>query len=290
MAWVFGAAALHTPGAHELRTAVQRSAILQRLNDALPPSGPILNVLNRIDPTPEVQGPEARVAQPDAAIARDPEVRAAGASVVRVLGTACGLGVEGSGWVAEPGMVVTNAHVVAGQDDTTVTTQSGTELDATAVHYEPRNDVAILAVSGLDAAPLPLAPTQQKGTEGAVLGYPENGPFTIAPARLGETGEVVSQDSYGRGPVTRLMTPFRADVRSGNSGGPLVDADGEVLTTVFAAAVGGKPDSGLGVPNGIVEAALAARLAGRWTRAPASPERQRAIARPEHAWDAAGLR
>jgi S1-C subfamily serine protease len=256
LAWVFGAAALHTPGARELRTAVQRSAILTRLNDALPPSGPILNVLNRIDPTPEVEGPEARVAHPNAAIARDPEVRAAGASVVRVLGTACGLGVEGSGWVAEPGIVVTNAHVVAGQDDTTVTTQSGTELDATAIRYEPRDDVAVLAVDGLDAAPLPLAPAPQKGTEGAVLGYPENGPFTLTPARLGETGQVSSQDSYGRGPVTRLMTPFRADVRSGNSGGPLVGGDGEVLTTVFAAAVGGKPESGLGVPNEIVEAAL----------------------------------
>ena len=256
LAWVFGAAALHTPGARDLRTAVQQSTILKRLNEALPPSGPILNVLNRIDPTPDVQGPEARVAQPNAAIARDPEVLAAGESVVRVLGTACGLGVEGSGWVAEPGIVVTNAHVVAGQDDTTVTTKAGTELDATAIQYEPRNDVAILAVDGLEAPPLSVAPLAQKGTEGAVLGYPENGPFTITPARLGETGEVVSQDSYGHGPVTRLMTPFRADVRSGNSGGPLVDGDGDVLATVFAAAVGGKPHSGLGVPNQVVESAL----------------------------------
>jgi S1-C subfamily serine protease len=256
LAWVFGAVALHTPGARELRTAVQESTILRELNEVLPPSGPILNVLNRIDPTPDVEGPEAKVAAPDAAIARDPEVRAAGASVVRILGTACGLGVGGSGWVAGPGVVVTNAHVVAGQDDTTVTTQSGAELDATAVHYEPRNDVAVLDVDGLDAAPLPLATSAPKGTESAVLGYPENGPFTIVPARLGETGEVLSQDSYGRGPVRRLMTPFRADVRSGNSGGPLVDGEGNVLATVFAAAVGGKPDSGLGVPNEVVRQAL----------------------------------
>ena len=89
-----------------------------------------------------------------------------------------------------PGLVVTNAHVVAGEDDTTVTTRAATELDATAVHYEPAQRPRDAAVSGLDAAPLPLAPTQQKGTAGAVLGYPENGPFTITPARLGETGEV----------------------------------------------------------------------------------------------------
>ena len=256
LAWVFGAVALHTPGARDLRPAVQRSQILNALNDALPPSGPILNVLNRIDPTPRVDGPEARVPPPDEGVARDPDVRAAGASVVRVLGTACGLGVAGSGWVGEAGVVVTNAHVVAGQDDTTVTTQDGTELDATVIHYEPRNDLALLSVDGLSAPPLPIAQVTQKGAEGAVLGYPENGPFTILPARLGETGEVISQDSYGNGPITRLMTPFRADVRDGNSGGPVVGADGEVLATVFAATVGGKADSALGVPNQVVEQAL----------------------------------
>jgi S1-C subfamily serine protease len=255
LAWVFGAVALHTPGARDLRSAVQESAILRRLNDLLPPSGPVLNVLNRIDPTPQVRGPEARVAAPDAKIARDPEVRAAGDAVVRVLGTACGLGVAGSGWVAEPGLVVTNAHVVAGQDDTTVTTLGGTELDATTVHYEPRNDVAVLAVDGLDAPALPFGEPRSR-TEAAVLGYPENGPLTISPARLGRTGTALSQDSYGRGPVERLMTPFRAAVRSGNSGGPVVDGDGRVLTTVFAAAVGSRKQSGLGVPNEIAQRAL----------------------------------
>jgi hypothetical protein len=148
LAWVFGAVALHTPGARDLRSAVQESAILRGLNELLPPSGPVLNVLNRIDPTPEVRGPEAKVAAPDAKIARDPEVRAAADGVVRVLGTACGLGVAGSGWVAGPGVVVTDAHVVAGQDDTTVITLDGAELDATAVHYEPRNDVAVLGSTG----------------------------------------------------------------------------------------------------------------------------------------------
>jgi hypothetical protein len=255
LAWVVGAVALHTPGARDLRSAVQESAILRGLNELLPPSGPVLNVLNRIDPTPEVRGPEAKVAAPDAKIARDPEVRAAADGVVRVLGTACGLGVAGSGWVAGPGVVVTNAHVVAGQDDTTVTTLDGAELDATAVHYEPRNDVAVLAVDGLEAPALPFG-EPRSGTEAAALGYPENGPLTISPARLGSTGTALSEDSYGRGPVERLMTPFRAEVRSGNSGGPVVDSDGGVLTMVFAAAVGTRRQSGLGVPNEIVQQAL----------------------------------
>ena len=145
---------------------------------------------------------------------------------MRVHGTACGLGVAGSGWVAAPEMVVTNAHVVAGQDDTTVALEGGDELEATAVHYDPRNDLAILAVPGLERPPLDLAESRRKGAEAAVIGYPENGPLTFTAARLGRTGLVTSQDSYGRGPVQRRMTPFRADVRSGNSGGPVVDLDG----------------------------------------------------------------
>jgi Trypsin-like peptidase domain len=255
LAWVFGAVALHTPGARELRTSIQESVILRELNGVLPPSGPILRVLNRIDPTPQVRGPEARVPPPETGIAADPDVRAAGRSVVRVLGTACGLGVAGSGWVAAPGLVVTNAHVVAGEDDTVVATRGGTELDATPVRFEPGNDLAVLRVGGLDARPVELG-QPRRGTAAAILGYPENGPFTASPARIGTTSNVVSEDAYGRGPVTRSMTSFRGKVRSGNSGGPAVDADGTVMTTVFAARVGEKPPGGLGVPNGVVEAAL----------------------------------
>jgi S1-C subfamily serine protease len=256
LAWVFGAVALHTPGARELRPAVQRSVILRQLNELLPPSGPILQVLNRIDPTPRIRGPEPRVPPPESGIASDPDVERAGRSVVRVVGTACGLGVAGTGWVAGPGIVVTNAHVVAGQDDTAIQTHDGEELDATPVHYQPRNDLAVLRVSGLGASPLPFAASRSRGTPAAVLGYPENGPFAISPARLGETTSVISEDAYGRGPVTRRMTSFRGRVRRGNSGGPAVDATGGVVTTVFAAAVDSRPPGGLGVPNDVVEGAL----------------------------------
>ncbi len=215
LAWAFGAAALNSPGPGErdLRHALQGSRILTALNSLLPPSGPLLNVLRHIDPTPAIRGPNANVGAPEPAIADDPDVQRAGDSVVKVLGTACGLGIEGSGWVAGPGLVVTNAHVVAGEDDTTVTMRSGGTLDASAVHYEPRNDLAILRVAGLGLPALPLAPQARPGTAAAVLGYPENGPLTISPARVGSTGEVISQDSYGRGPVRRKMTPFRGQVR-----------------------------------------------------------------------------
>jgi S1-C subfamily serine protease len=256
LAWLFGAVALNAPGAKGLRQAVQQSAILRALNDAFPPSSGLINALNRIDPRVSIPGPSPDVAAPDSKIARDPEVRAASGSVVRVLGTACGLGVEGSGWVAAPGLVVTNAHVVAGETDTTVTPAgSDSSLDATAVHFDPTNDLALLRVGGMDDAPLSFAPAVRSGTTGAVLGYPENGPLTVTPARVGATGPVITQDSYGRGPVTRQLTALRGEVRSGNSGGPLVDGDGRVMGTVFAATTEGKP-GGYAVPNGVVAGAL----------------------------------
>jgi S1-C subfamily serine protease len=254
LVWVFGAVALHAPGTAQLRADVQRSLILRSLNEVLPPSGPILHALNRVDPAPAIVGPATPVAAPDAAIASDPEAIAAGASVVRVLGTACGLGIEGSGWVAAPGLVVTNAHVVAGEDDTTVTTQDGASLEATPVRYDPANDLAVLRVAA-DLPVLPIAPSPQPGTAAAVLGYPENGPFAMAPARLGETRETIGEDSYGRGPVSRSIVSLRGNVRSGNSGGPLVDGRGRVLGTVFAATTSGVR-GGFAIPNGVVEAAL----------------------------------
>jgi S1-C subfamily serine protease len=263
LAWGFGAVALHTSGqqARELRETVQESTILAALNDVLPPSGPLLHVLRRVDPTPPVRGPSAHVPAPAGGSVDGPDVERAAQSAVRVLGTACGLGVAGSGWVAGPGLVVTNAHVVAGEDDTTVTPDGGSALDAEVIHYDTRNDLAILRVDGLGLDPLALAPDTPKGAEAAVIGYPENGPLAIVPARLGRTGQVTSQDSYGRGPVTRTMTPFRAQVRHGNSGGPVVDDEGDVLTTVFASSQGSKQPEGLGVPNPIVADALRGRLA-----------------------------
>ena len=256
LAWLFGAVALNAPGAKGLRKAVQRSAILRALNDAFPPSNSLINALHRIDPRVAIQGPSPNVGAPDSKVAQDPEVRAAGRSVVRVLGTACGLGVEGSGWIAGPDLVVTNAHVVAGESDTTVTPFGSTSaLDADAVHYDPSNDLAVLRVSGVGGTPLSLAPEVRSGTAGAVLGYPENGPFTITPARAGATGPVQTEDSYGRGPITRELTALRGDVRSGNSGGPLVDTDGRVLGTIFASTTQGKP-GGYAVPNDVVASAL----------------------------------
>ena len=255
LVWIIGAVALQTPGAREYREDIQRSAILRKLNEALPPSGPLLNALARVDPFPRITGPEADVPPPNRRILRDGDVQDARNSVVRVLGTACGLSVQGSGWVAAPGVVVTNAHVVAGEDDTTVKLNGGDELDAQATVFDPHNDVAVLRVSGLGAPPLALRLEPPSGEQVAILGYPKNGPFRAEPGRLGETRTVISQDAYGNGPVQRRITSLRGRIRSGNSGGPAVDATGGVVATLFAATTSGKA-GGFGVPSGIVRAAL----------------------------------
>lgn len=250
MAWVVGAVALQTPGAREFRRDIQRSAVLTRLNEILP-SRELLNALARFDPFPRIDGPQADVAPPRAAIARDPQVRAARSGVVRVLGTACGLGVQGTGWIAGEGTVVTNAHVVAGQQDTEVD-----GVPARAVHFDPRNDLAILRVDGLAGTPLPLADSPRAGTAAAILGFPGNGPYDVRPGRIGETRTILTQDAYGRGPLERSITSLRGNVRSGNSGGPMVDGRGRVVTTIFAATRSGRR-GGFGVPNRIVARALA---------------------------------
>jgi hypothetical protein len=258
LVWVAGAVALQTPGARELRKPIQRSAILSALNARLPPSGPLLQALARFDPFPKIRGPQPRVGPPNSAIARDPQVRAAGRSVVKVLGTACGLGVEGSGWVAGPGTVVTNAHVIAGQDDTTVELMGrAPRLSAQAVRFDPRNDVAVLRVPGLaGASALGLNESAPTGTSAAVLGFPRDGPYDVRPARLGGTATVITDDAYGRGPISRRITAIRGFVRPGNSGGPVVDGGGRVVATVFAATVAGAVRSGYAVPDSIVRAAL----------------------------------
>ncbi len=255
LAWVLGAVALQAPGARALRRDIQRSVILARLN-ALLPSRDLLNALARFDPFPRINGPAIAVGPPDARIARDPQVAAAADSVVKILGTACGLGLEGSGWVAAPGLVVTNAHVVAGEDDTSVHVGGARAgLAATPVRFDAKNDIAVLRVPRLGAAALPLAGAASPRTSAAILGFPLDGPYRVRAARVGGTGEVLTQDAYGQGAVRRRITELRGLVQSGNSGGPVVDGRGRVVATVFAATTSGRR-GGYGVPNDTVRRAL----------------------------------
>jgi S1-C subfamily serine protease len=254
VAWILGVLALASGG--DARREVQRSAILRQINAVLPPTSGLIDALQRLDPFPRIDGPQARVPAPTEGVARARGVRAARPSVVRILGTACGLGVEGSGWVAAPGVVVTNAHVVAGQRDTRVLPEGRQPgLDAQAILFDPHNDIAVLRADGLDEPALKLARNPPAGTAAAILGFPRNGPYDVRAGRLGQTREVITEDAYGRGPVRRTIASLRGAVRSGNSGGPMVDAAGDVVGTVFAATTSG-PRGGFAIPNSVVRSEL----------------------------------
>ena len=256
--WILAAVAAQAPSGGGLRADIQHSAILRELNVLLPPTGPILNALARLDPLPSIAGPSPDVSAPTPRIAHEPRVAAASHSVVRVIGSACGLAIEGSGWVAAADVVVTNAHVVAGEQDTTVEPGGDAPgLPAQAIAFDARDDIAVLRVPRLGLPSLSVVSDPPSGTAGAILGYPGNGPYRVQPGRVGRTQTVLTDDAYGRGPVSRLLTPLRGVVRPGNSGGPLVDAAGRVLTTVFAGTLSGGPRGGYGVANAIVESVLA---------------------------------
>ncbi|MEO5576475.1 MAG: MarP family serine protease [Gaiellaceae bacterium] len=253
--WVAGAVALHTPGQRQLREEVQRSRILGEINERVPPSR-LLDAIARVDPFLAIPGPEPRVAPPNPALLASPGVQAARDSVFRVTGSACGLGVSGSSWAATPNLVVTNAHVVAGMKDPRVDRNDGEYRDAIVVAFDPRDDIAVLRVAGLGAKPLEsVAPVA--GQSVAILGFPESGPFSAAAGRIGQTSVVVTEDAYNRGPVRRLITTLRGEVRHGNSGGPAVDIRGRVHTTIFASRVGVE-GQGYGVPTELVREELAA--------------------------------
>jgi len=254
IAWIVGAIAAQSSNSPTLQRDIQRSAILQGLNDLLPPSGPILHALARIDPLPSVRGPQANVGPPQPGIVTTRGVDGAARSVVKVLGTACGLGIEGSGWVAGAGLVVTNAHVVAGETDTTVQLEgSPPGLDANVIDFDAHDDIAILRVPELRRPSLKLVANPKAGTPAAILGYPLDGGFDREPGRIGQTETVSTEDAYGNGPVLRSITSLRGKVRPGNSGGPMVDHSGRVVATVFAAITGTPSgEGGFAVPNKLV--------------------------------------
>ncbi len=252
--WILGAAVLYMPGAESLRRDVQRSTLLGGINEVMPPSGPLIQALYRIGPLPSFATSPGAIAAPEGTAGASQAVRRAGSSVVKVTGTACGVGIMGSGWVISPNTVVTNAHVVAGQSDTRIEANDGQVVDATPIAYSPRNDITVLAAP-LDLPPLSMLESAGEGTSAAVIGYPNDGPLTISPARAGITRDVFGEDAYGSGPFEREMLTLRGQVRHGNSGGPMVDRRGRVLGTVFAATTEGPP-GGLAIPNDVVRRVL----------------------------------
>jgi Trypsin-like peptidase domain len=255
--WVGASVALLSPGQTRLRQEVERSAIVKQLDSALPPRT-LLNLLARIDPFPSIVGPSAPSLPPSKGVLHDRSIRAATTRVVKVLGTACGIGIEGSGWFAGRDLIVTAAHVVAGEGarDTSVRIP-GDELPSRLVDvvvYDVHNDIAVLRVGGISRTPLRMA-EPRSGASVAILGYPLDGGLTGTPGRIGRTATVLTQDALGHGPVARSITAVAGRVEHGDSGGPAVDANGRVQSTIFAARRGSV--SGYGVPTSVVRSDLA---------------------------------
>jgi S1-C subfamily serine protease len=245
VAWVLGVAVSGSalPG---ISQQVRSSTVLKTVDEVMPDEADqALRSFNEVVGSSffprylEPFAPERiiEVGPPAARIARDPEVRAARSSVVKIRGeNDCGRGVEGTGFVYSPGRVMTNAHVVAGVDDPTVLV-GDQEVPGRVVHYDPDLDVAVLAVDGLDRPFLRFDKTGEPRDDAAVLGYPNDGPYDVQAARIRDEQRLRSPDIYGRGTVVREVFSIRSLVRPGNSGGPLLSADGDVYGVIFAASV-----------------------------------------------------
>ncbi|NNH73361.1 MarP family serine protease [Nocardia uniformis] len=231
-----------------IAAAVQNSRVLAEVNKLAPDwlrqlPNEFSNLLNTSG-LPDVIGPFGRVPvaavePPDPSVLQLPVAQQLQHSVLRIKGVApsCQRALEGSGFVVAPERIMTNAHVVAGTTSVTVDTARG-PLSASVVLFDPSKDIAVLAVPGLVAPVIPLAPQAAgAGENSIVLGYPGGGAYAASAARVRETLDLKGPNIYRNGNVQREVYTVRGLVRAGNSGGPLVDTDGQVLGVVFGAAV-----------------------------------------------------
>ncbi|MFZ0169553.1 MAG: MarP family serine protease [Candidatus Dormiibacterota bacterium] len=225
-----------------LAQQIQRSAILRALAQRFPNDPTWLGGLQHLFsgvPFPEVfanlipplPGPVVLPAN----LAGNRAVANAAAETVKVVSVGCGGLVEGSGFPVAPGVILTNAHVVAGAHDQQVEVSGrGGSLAAQVVFFDPRRDIALLRVPGLDLAPLTISTSGSRATQGAVIGYPQGGVEQVVPGAVRGEIDAVGRDIYSTAIVSREIYVLQATVIPGNSGGPFVNLRGQVLGVVFA--------------------------------------------------------
>lgn len=218
------------------------STLLRLVDDVAPPAPDALQALRRLvgdsrfpevfsglDPAPDVGPPPA-----ESGLSQETLDRVI-PSTVQVEGPACGRIQEGSGFVAASGIVVTNAHVVAGENETDLLTHDGRRVPATVVHFDPDRDLAVLSAPRLDLAPLPIGDAGPEDI-GAVLGHPGGGPLEVSPFLVNDEVEAVGRDLYDRRETRRQVLILASDLAPGDSGAALVNPDGEVVGVAFAIA------------------------------------------------------
>ncbi|MFT4286745.1 MarP family serine protease [Nocardioides sp.] len=272
VAWALGVA-ISGSRISGITNAVRGSTILSSVNGVMPSGASrALDRFNNVVGTSffprylEPFAPEriVKVGAGPKRLKTDPDVVRAAGSVLKVTGTnSCGSGVEGSGFLVAPGYLMTNAHVVAGVTDPAVEI-GGEETAGRVVLYDSGIDIAVISFDSGAANPLEFDDTAEPQDGVAILGYPEDGPYDVQPGRIRSQQRLRSPDIYGQGTVIRDVYSIRGLIRPGNSGGPIVDSDGEVVGVVFAASVT-DPDTGYALTAGQVEK-LASEGAGRTAR------------------------
>jgi S1-C subfamily serine protease len=234
-----------------INAAVRDSAILGGVTELVPEEVRSLSsgLRDTLDTNgfPDVFGGLARtqareVAAPDPALAGSKVVKDSKSSVLKILGSApsCSRRIEGTGFVYAKERVMTNAHVVAGTREVVVES-GGREVEGKVVVYDPKRDLAVLYVPGLKAPVMSFVGKEAAtGASAIVLGYPQDGPYNAQSARIRDVGDITEPDIYESSDVTREIYTIKSLVRSGNSGGPLIDPNGDVLGVIFAAAADDK--------------------------------------------------
>lgn len=247
-AWYIAAIASVVPGDSKGLESVRSAAIMNALVERVPPQGTLGSLVLRSGFLPAINGPLVIAEAPDQTFASAPAVLAARASVVQVRGVACNQLVTGTAWVVGSGLLLTNAHVVAGETQTAIA--GGPSLQgalATVTAFDPVHDVAVLAIDRQLPPALPLAPVAPHGTPAAVIGFPFGNDQRIIPARIDRVAEFDTEPLTGGPEQPTRVLAFRGDVEPGNSGGPVLDLQGRVLGIVVAKGLGQRVDAGYGV-------------------------------------------
>jgi S1-C subfamily serine protease len=240
VSWFLGLSLARVP-TPQVASAIQRSTILRTLDSFFPKPPAFLArveaIIAGVNFPAAFAGlePIAPSALPLPASVNTPGIQAAAAETLKIRGFGCGGIVYGSGFPVGPGMVLTNAHVVAGTQGTTVLNPNGRSLGARVVLFDPERDIAILYVPRLALVPISEAAARQ-GTQGAAIGYPGGGPEQVKPAVVNGQVRAEGRDIYGQNLVVRSIWILQAEVQPGNSGGPLVDLEGNVVGVIFAAS------------------------------------------------------
>jgi S1-C subfamily serine protease len=267
IAWLIGSAVAYAPFP-AISRQVNNSALLRTVDRLMPAEASVMfsDFRSLLESGPYAQvfgalGAEGALAvgPPNPTVVDAAGVGAAAPSIVKVEGVApsCQERIEGSGFVYAPDHVLTNAHVVAGVTQGPEVISNQGELNARVVLYDPQRDLAVLYVPGLNAGSLRFASQARSGASAVVAGYPLDGPFTTAAARVGGIEEATSPDIYQTAQVTRQIYSIRAVVKPGNSGGPLLTPGGAVYGVVFAAATS-VPDTGYALTASEVQSDAAA--------------------------------